>query len=149
MPSAWSRAVWRHGRVTRITTWRRTSGSPGPRAGAALRRPRPGAAGLRRRACDADVRELPPDGCPGVCVHDAPFGYVAASRTYVDAGFLHGATLPDPAGILEGRGRSMRHVKLRPGRMPHASALQALVVAAYRDTGARLEVGRPGSTAGA
>jgi hypothetical protein len=32
---------------------------------------------------------------------------------HVSIGFAHGATLPDPAGLLEGTGKVHRHVKIR------------------------------------
>ncbi len=38
-----------------------------------------------------------------------------------------------PRGLLEGTGKFMRHVKLRPGRPLEAAALRALIEAAYRD----------------
>ena len=65
-----------------------------------------------------DVRELMHDGCPVACVGDAPFGYVNVFRAHVNVGFFLGAELDDPAGLLEGRGRRMRHVKVRPGHRP-------------------------------
>ncbi len=68
------------------------------------------------RACGSDVRELLHDGCPVACVADAPFGYVNAFRAHASVGFFHGAMLADPAGLLEGAGKRMRHVKLRPAR---------------------------------
>ena len=79
------------------------------------------------------------DGCPVACVDDAPFGYVNVFRTHVNVGFFQGAALPDPAGLLEGKGKSMRHVKLKPGLAVDASALEALIVAAYQDIGIRLQ----------
>ncbi len=63
------------------------------------------------RECGDDVRELIHDGCPVACVEDAPFGYVNAFKAHVNVGFFHGAELPDPAGLLEGSGKRMRHVK--------------------------------------
>ncbi|HEU5295478.1 MAG TPA: DUF1801 domain-containing protein [Burkholderiaceae bacterium] len=92
----------------------------------------------RMRQCGADVRELMHDGCPVACVEDAPFGYVNAFRAHVNVGFFHGAALKDPAGLLQGTGKSMRHVKARPGLMLDASSLEALITAAYQDIGARL-----------
>jgi hypothetical protein len=53
-------------------------------------------------------------------------------------GFFQGASLPDPAGVLESTGKAMRHVKLRPGRDVDAAALEALVDAAHRVIVARL-----------
>jgi hypothetical protein len=94
------------------------------------------------RGCGADVRELLHDGYPTVCVQDAPFAYVGAFRAHVNVGFFHGASLADPAGLLEGGGRHMRHVKLRPGQAVDARALEALIGAAYRDILARLKAVR-------
>ena len=90
------------------------------------------------RRCGAGVRELMHDGYPTACVEDAPFAYVGIFTDHVNVGFFHGAVLPDPAGLLEGRGRYMRHVKVRPGVPFDESALEALIVCAYRDIVARL-----------
>ena len=85
------------------------------------------------------MRELMHDGCPTACVEDAAFAYVNAFRAHVNVGFFHGASLPDPAGLLEGSGRFMRHVKLRPGTAADGEALEALIAAAYRDIVAKLK----------
>lgn len=87
----------------------------------------------RMRACGADVRELMHDGAPTACAGDAAFGYVNAFSAHVNIGFFQGATLDDPAGLLEGSGKRMRHVKLRPQQSIDATALEALIAAAYRD----------------
>jgi hypothetical protein len=94
----------------------------------------------RMRECGADVRELMHDGCPVACVEDAPFGYVNVFRTHVNVGFFNGAALQDPLGLLEGNGKRMRHVKVKPGSEFDSSALRALIAAAYLDLKARLEV---------
>jgi hypothetical protein len=90
------------------------------------------------RGCGPDVRELLHDGHPTACVEDAAFGYVNAFRAHVNVGFFHGAALDDPAGLLEGTGKRMRHVKLRFGQPVNAAALSELVAAAYRDMRSRL-----------
>jgi len=90
------------------------------------------------RACGSDVRELMHDGHPTACVGDAAFAYVDAFSAHVNLGFFHGAALDDPAGLLEGAGKRMRHVKIRWGRSVDAAALNALIAAAYRDVHARL-----------
>jgi hypothetical protein len=90
------------------------------------------------RGCGADVRELMHDGCPVACVQDAPFGYVNVFRAHVSVGLFHGAALDDPAGLLEGAGKRMRHVKLRRELPVNAAALNDLIGAAYRDIRARL-----------
>jgi hypothetical protein len=92
----------------------------------------------RMRACGEDVRELLHDGCPVACVGDAPFGYVNAFKAHAAVGFFHGAMLPDPAHLLEGAGKRMRHVKVYPGREFNAAALSALIAAAFEDIRQRL-----------
>ena len=93
----------------------------------------------RMRGCGGDVRELLHDGCPVACVADAPFGYVNAFTAHANVGFYYGATLADPAGLLEGAGRRMRHVKLRPGKELDDEALNDLIAAAYDDIRRRLK----------
>jgi len=90
------------------------------------------------RGCGADVRELLHDGHPTACVGDAAFGYVNAFTAHVNVGFFHGAMLDDPAGLLEGIGKRMRHVKLRFAQQVNPVALRELIAAAYRDIRLRL-----------
>lgn len=92
----------------------------------------------RMRGCGADVRELFHDGCPVACVEDAPFGYVNAFKAHASVGFYRGDALADPARLLEGQGKHMRHVKLVPGKKLDADALRDLIDAAYRDIRQRL-----------
>ena len=66
------------------------------------------------RKCGNDVRELLHDGHPTACVGDAAFGYVNAFKAHVNVGFFRGAEIADPEGLLQGIGRFMRHVKLKP-----------------------------------
>jgi hypothetical protein len=91
------------------------------------------------RKCGTDVRELMHDGCPVACVSDAPFAYVNAFKGHANVGFYHGASLADPAGILHGEGKRMRHVKLRPGEPQPEGALKALIALAYEDIRQRLK----------
>jgi hypothetical protein len=90
------------------------------------------------RHCGGDVTELLHDGHPTACVSDAAFGYVNAFSSHVNIGFFHGASLSDSAGLLQGTGRFMRHVKASPGSLPDEASLKALVRAAYLDIKARL-----------
>ena len=99
---------------------------------------------VRMRRCGDDVLELMHDGCPVACVQDAPFGYVNAFKSHVNVGFFYGAVLEDPADLLEGSGKRMRHVKLRPGSEVNTAALGDLIDAAYVDMVARLG-GEPSS----
>ncbi len=85
-----------------------------------------------------DVRELLHDGHPTACVGDAAFGYVNAFKDHVNVGFFRGAEIADPRGLLEGTGKFMRHVKLRPERDVDATALMELIETAYSDMKDRL-----------
>ena len=89
------------------------------------------------RECGDDVRELMHDGCPVACVADVPFAYVNVFKSHINVGFFLGAELDDPAGLLEGTGRRMRHVKVKPGLWINSAALSALVHAAYADIKSR------------
>ena len=93
------------------------------------------------RRCGADVRELLADGHPTACLGDAAFGYVDAFSAHANVGFFFGAALDDPAGLLEGAGKRMRHVKLRWAQPVNADALSELIVSAYRDIRLRLRDG--------
>jgi len=93
------------------------------------------------RGCGDEVRELLHDGCPTACLGDAPFGYVAVFTAHVNVGFFHGAVLPDPAHLLEGSGKFMRHVKLRPDASTNAAAITRLIEAAWVDIKNRVENG--------
>ena len=90
------------------------------------------------RACGEDVRELLHDGHPTACVTDAAFGYVNAFKAHVNVGFFRGAEIADPEGLLEGTGKFMRHVKLRPESQVDANALMKLIETAYTDMKGRL-----------
>jgi len=93
------------------------------------------------RRCGDEVRELLHDGCPVACLGDAPFGYVNVFTSHINVGFFQGAALPDPARLLQGDGKRMRHVKLRPGTAIDAAALIKLIDTAYSDIKARAENG--------
>jgi hypothetical protein len=93
----------------------------------------------RLRAYGCDVRVLIHDRRPTACVEEAAFAYVDAHATHAAIGFFFGADLPDPAALLEGAGKRMRHVKLRFERMPEESALSDLLRAAHDDARRRLD----------
>lgn len=89
-------------------------------------------------ASGAEVREVLHDGHPTACVGQAAFAYVNVFSAHVNVGFFQGASLPDPAGLLQGSGKRMRHVKLMPGAAFDEAALHALITAACADMRARL-----------
>lgn len=93
------------------------------------------------RKCGDEVREVLHDGCPVACLGDVPFGYVNVFTSHVNVGFFQGAALRDQAGLLQGNGKFMRHVKLRAGIAIDADSLRGLIEAAYADIKARVENG--------
>ena len=91
------------------------------------------------RDCGEDVQELLHDHHPTACVNNAAFAYVNAFKAHVNVGFFRGAELDDPRDLLEGNGRFMRHVKVRPGERMDEKGLHALVRTAYQDMQSRVE----------
>lgn len=92
----------------------------------------------RLRACGFDVLEMMHDGCPVVCVKDVPFAYVNVFKAHANVGFYLGAYLEDPAGLLQGSGKRMRHVKITPGTPLDTKALGELIQKSYADVKTRL-----------
>ena len=93
------------------------------------------------RGCGDEVREVLHDGCPVACLGDVPFGYVNVFTAHVNVGFFQGAALRDPDHLLQGTGKFMRHVKLRPGMATDAAAIGRLIDMAYSDIKSRVENG--------
>ncbi len=93
------------------------------------------------RKCGDEVRELMHDGCPVACLGDVPFAYVNVFTVHVNVGFFQGSKLPDPAHLLQGAGKFMRHVKLKPAAPANTAALTTLIHAAYADIKSRIENG--------
>jgi hypothetical protein len=64
------------------------------------------------------VREAAPEAkesikwAQPVYEENGPFCYIRAFKNHVNFGFWRGVDLPDEAGILEGSGEKMRHVRL-------------------------------------
>ena len=44
--------------------------------------------------------------------------YLAATKGYISLGFFKGASLADPEGVLEGKSKKLRHIKV--GNLEHA-----------------------------
>ena len=93
------------------------------------------------RSCGDEVRELLHDGCPNACFGDTPFAYVNVFTAHVNVGFFQGASLPDPHRLLQGAGKFMRHVKLKPAVPTNTAVLTTLIKIAYADIKARVEHG--------
>ncbi len=63
---------------------------------------------------------------------NGPMCFFMVGKNHVTFGFLRGTSLPDPARLLEGTGRKLRHVKLRTAEDLQKPALKKLVAAAAK-----------------
>lgn len=88
--------------------------------------------------CGEDVQDIFHDGHPVGCVNMAPFAYVDIFSHHVHVGFFYGASLDNKRGILEGTGKRMRHIKLKPGSLHDDKEISTLIHAAYADIKRRL-----------
>jgi hypothetical protein len=61
------------------------------------------------------------------------YAYIAVHKSHVNLGFYHGTSLADPAGLLEGTGKKLRHLKLRHVSEVKCPAVVALLRAAISD----------------
>lgn len=61
-----------------------------------------------------------------------PVAYVYSDDGFVQFGFFHGSALKDPQGILEGKGKYVRHAKVRRASGFDEKALTALLKQAAR-----------------
>jgi hypothetical protein len=61
-----------------------------------------------------------------------PMCLFSIGKNHVTFGFLRGTSLPDPAKLLEGTGKNLRHVKLRTPEDLRKPALKKLIQAAAR-----------------
>ena len=60
------------------------------------------------------------------------FCYLAPFKNHLNFGFMYGAHLPDPEGLLEGKGADLRHVKIRKAEDLEQPALRQLIERASR-----------------
>jgi hypothetical protein len=61
------------------------------------------------------------------------YAYIAPYKNYVNLGFYHGVGLKDPAGLLEGAGQRLRHIKIMSLADVDKKELRTLLKAALRE----------------
>ena len=61
------------------------------------------------------------------------FCYIAPQTKHVNLGFYYGTALPDPAGLLEGTGKNMRHVKVYELTATLEPSLRNLLIASVAE----------------
>lgn len=63
---------------------------------------------------------------------NGPVAYVYSDKGFVQFGFFHGAKLKDPKGLLEGKGKYVRHTKVHAPAEIDKRAFAALLKQAAR-----------------
>jgi len=58
------------------------------------------------------------------------YAYIAPQKNYVNLGFYHGVALKDPAGLMGGAGKRLRHVKIKSVSDAATKELKSLLKAA-------------------
>lgn len=61
------------------------------------------------------------------------YAYLGVQQSHVNLGFYHGTSLRDPAALLEGTGKSLRHIKIRSAAELRNPAISRLLRAAIAD----------------
>ena len=61
------------------------------------------------------------------------YAYIAPQGDYVNLGFYHGVALQDPANLLEGAGKRLRHIKIKSAGDAGKKEICALLEAALRE----------------
>ena len=79
----------------------------------------------------------------GYSVSDSPFDricYISPQKKgYVNFGFFFGAGLPDPANLLIGEGKRLRHVKIWSVAEAKNPALATLIAATWKEAPGAIE----------
>lgn len=97
----------------------------------------------RNRAVIRALRAFVRDSAPGLVEavkwgngcwlsDGAPIAYVYADRDHVQFGFIRGASLRDPRGLLQGNGQYVKHTKVRRADDIDRPAFAALLAQAVR-----------------
>lgn len=61
------------------------------------------------------------------------FCYIGIHGEHVNLGFYYGADLPDPAGLLQGTGKKMRHIKIGDRQQLEQQEVRELLEAAIQE----------------
>ena len=61
------------------------------------------------------------------------YTYIMPQKNYVNLGFYHGVALSDPANLLEGGGKRLRHVKIYSLEQAESAEIKALIAESIRE----------------
>lgn len=74
------------------------------------------------------------------------FCYIATNARHINLGFPRGASLPDPNRVLEGDGKTMRHIKFASERDLERAYVRRYIQAAIEQVGPAADGGGTGKT---
>ena len=74
------------------------------------------------------------------------FCYIATNARHINLGFPRGASLPDPNRVLEGDGKTMRHIKFASERDLERAFVRRYIQAAIEQVGVAAAAGGTGKT---
>ena len=75
------------------------------------------------------------------------FCYIATNARHINLGFPRGSTLPDPNRVLEGDGKTMRHIKFASPSDLERSFVRRYIRASIEQLGEAASTGRAGKSA--
>ena len=61
------------------------------------------------------------------------YAYIGVQKSHLNLGFYHGTSFEDPAGLLEGTGKKLRHVKISKMAEANNPAIATLLIQAIAD----------------
>jgi len=74
------------------------------------------------------------------------FCYITTQTRHINLGFPRGATLPDPNRVLEGEGKTMRHIKFKSMSDLERPFVRRYIQAAIEQVGSAAAAGGTGKT---
>jgi hypothetical protein len=74
------------------------------------------------------------------------FCYIATNAGHINLGFPRGSTLPDPNRVLEGEGKTMRHIKFTNTEELHRNYIRRYIQASIEQLGAAASGGGTGKS---
>src|SRR5215467_14195589 len=84
---------------------------------------------LVKRVIPRATEAMNPWGVP-VFEWNGPLFYIRVGKKHVTFGFSRGSAIKDPAGLLEGEGRNLRHVKIDTVEQTRGPSLKNLLLQA-------------------